>query len=79
MRWKVASDDFELRFLNPLLSAGFLAIWLRQRGNRYAIVRFWCAKGGVLLQEPEKIKTTLFQGNPNGGLANGGLAPKGAN
>ena len=31
--WKVASD---LRFLRPkpLLSAGFLAIWLRQHGNR---------------------------------------------
>ena len=37
-RWKVASDfcDFGLRFLSPkpLLSAGFLATWLRQRGNR---------------------------------------------
>ena len=37
VRWKVASD---LRFWaatlspKPLLSVGFLAIWLRQRGNR---------------------------------------------
>ena len=37
VRWKVASD---VRFRvaisgsKPLLSAGFLAIWLRQRGNR---------------------------------------------
>ena len=48
VRWKVASD---LRFRaaisepKPLPSAGFLAIWLRQRGNlAIAIVRFWCAK-----------------------------------
>ena len=32
VRWKVAGD---LRFLRPKpLSAGFLSIWLRQRGNR---------------------------------------------
>ena len=32
----LASCDFGLRFLSPkpLLSAGFLAIWLHQRGNR---------------------------------------------
>ena len=32
----LAICDFELQFLSPkpLLSAGFLAIWLRQRGNR---------------------------------------------
>ena len=32
----LAICDFGLRFLSPksLLSAGFLAIWLRQRGNR---------------------------------------------
>ena len=32
----LAICDFGLRFLSPkpLLAAGFLAIWLRQRGNR---------------------------------------------
>ena len=50
VRWKVASDlsDFGLRFLSPkpLLSAGFLAIWLRQLrfSLAIAIVRFCCAE-----------------------------------
>ena len=30
----LAICDFELRFLSPELSAGFLAIWRHQRGNR---------------------------------------------
>ena len=49
MRWKVASDlRFRTAISEPktLLSAGFLAIWLRktQKSLAIAIVRFWCAK-----------------------------------
>ena len=49
VRWKVASDlRFRAAISEPKtpLSAGILAIWLRQRGKSLAIaiVRFWCAK-----------------------------------
>ena len=45
----LAICDFRLRFLSPkpLLSAGFLAICLRQRA--IAIVRFWCAKSCAVI------------------------------
>ena len=53
VRWKVASDscDFELRFLSPkpLHSAGFLAIWLRERGNRWLLQL--CDFGALRLSE----------------------------
>ena len=59
VRWKVASD---LRFrvaiseAEPLLSPGFLAIWLHQRGNRYRLqlCNFWCAKYKWFLDSPIK-------------------------
>ena len=76
LRWKIASDlRFQAAISEPetLLSAGFLAIWVRQREKllAIAIVRFACAKamlrdttskgGGNLARPPPRGPPCMFR------------------